>query len=61
MITSEDMLGKCPLLDRRISELYCWELSNLADDEFLENQDKTKITDWTIAQSVCKKCERYNG
>lgn len=47
----------CPLLNREIEEGYCWELCNIATDDILLTGDR--VPDWSKAQSVCKKCGRY--
>lgn len=48
----------CPLLNKEISEGYCYDLCNIATNDILINNDK--ITDWEKAQEKCKECGRYN-
>jgi hypothetical protein len=47
----------CPLLNREIEDGYCWDLCNIATDDILLADDH--VHDWDKAQSVCKKCGRY--
>ena len=47
----------CILLNKTISEGYCFDLCNIASDDILLKNDT--VTDWDKAQSVCKKCGRY--
>lgn len=49
----------CPLLKRRISEGYCFELCNIATDDILLDEDKNKLIDWNESQKICKDCGRY--
>lgn len=49
----------CPLLKRKISEGYCFELCNMATDDILLQEDKGKVTDWNKAQKTCEECGRY--
>ena len=51
---------RCPLLEKDISEGYCFDLCNIATDDILFPEDKGKIKDWDEAQHVCEKCGRYN-
>ncbi len=51
---------RCPLLDKDISEGYCFDLCNIATDDILFPEDKGKIKNWDEAQRVCEKCGRYN-
>ena len=47
----------CPLLNKKISEGYCFDLCNIAIDDILLDSDK--IDDWDKAQEICKDCGRY--
>jgi hypothetical protein len=50
---------ECPLIKRRISEGYCFELCNIATDEILLKEDKGRLINWKEAQRICKECGRY--
>lgn len=50
---------ECPLLKRSISEGYCFDLCNVADDKILFHSDKGKIKNWDEAQKMCKQCGVY--
>ncbi|MDY4543780.1 MAG: hypothetical protein SPE00_00440 [Bacilli bacterium] len=49
----------CPLLNKNISEGYCFDLCNIASDDILLGNDKVK--DWDRAQEACKICGRYEA
>lgn len=49
----------CPLLKRKISEGYCFDVCNIATDDILLHEDKNKVTNWDKAQEICKECGRY--
>lgn len=57
---SKDKTIECPLLNKEISEGYCYELCNIATDDILFPEDKGKVSDWDKAQDICKQCGIYN-
>lgn len=54
-----DQRVKCPLLNKEISDGYCFDLCNIASDDILIQDDKGKIKDWDKAQEVCRQCGIY--
>lgn len=52
-----DKIIECPLLNKKISEGYCFDLCNIATDDILLGKDK--VQDWDKAQEICERCGRY--
>lgn len=57
-MSMSDKMVKCPLLNKMISEGYCFDLCNIATNDILFDGDI--VDNWDDAQEVCKKCGRYN-